>query len=79
MICPDCEMYYTEWRYTKEQGEELFKVGGVMGEPLIPHFHVCPEPYPYETAHNLAMSLSSVGAVISPMMKAKIVLGLKRG
>lgn len=79
MICPECEMFYQEWHYTAAQAEMLFKKGVAPGEPLIPHFHVCPEPYPYETARNLCASLSSVGAIISPIMKARIVLGLKQG
>jgi hypothetical protein len=79
MICPECEMYYTEWHFTSEQARELFKAGGAPGEPLVPHFHVCPKPFPYETARNLCVSLGSIGAIVSPTMKARIVLGLKQG
>jgi hypothetical protein len=81
MICPECEMYYVEWRYTPAQAQQLFKNGTVAPEPMVPHFHVCPEPYSYETAKCLADSLTTLEAVIaiSPTQKAKIVLGLKRG
>lgn len=79
MICPDCEMYYTEWHYTEEQSRAMMCSTRAISSPLIPHIHVCPEPYPYETARNLCISLGSGGAIVSPTMKARIVLGLKRG
>lgn len=75
--CPNCEMYIastvTCW------GCMMGKACGSPERCGTPPLHACPEPLPRDIAEMLAANFSIPGAgPISPTLKARIVLGLKR-
>jgi hypothetical protein len=66
--CERCGIFYYEWLHTDLRFE---------GEPLIPNMHVCPEPYPRETAEFLLSFYVNSGMVTTQTVKARIKLGLE--
>jgi hypothetical protein len=74
--CERCGMSYHEWLHDETGAKAMVTAGTGLPEPMIPHMHECPEPYPPEVARMFLETCRATGMPVSQRMKARVKLGL---